>query len=587
MKNVLLICPPTVTLHGPPFGLAAIAGHLRIKRPKSFIRIEDLNIRCAKHILATVPNSSELHKKIRSRWTQADILLDALSRWAFAEEAPSGLGAMPDWECRYLAELFSQILDNIADFIKEEPLLIGLSVCDNSFIAAVGLTRRLKLSLPSALLVWGGVSVSEEQAPAVLRAIPEIDAIVVGEGEEAFVSLFDAAPHVPGFDIPGVLTRNTKGRVRAQRQHYLPSEPAYDLFDLSIYPALELPVSVARGCNWGKCIFCNDAYRGSHYQPGDPLRSARWALDWQRRFRPVSFELVDSAATADRSSFRQFADALTEGGGLREWRCMMRTDQVFGEDLDRAVASGLKTVYFGLESLDDSVLKRMRKGCTVSDHLRAITLALERGLKVEGDLIIFHPGETAETIRQSARLIRSFEHLFSKVSISFSRFIPSLRSKTWICPEKYGIRLTEHSLYLARRLPEAIAKSLVYSDRVWEYTDQHREVIIGMANEYLEMQTVLSSLEKQQEIRRTWQQLGEIIVLETFGHQGQALDRIFLEGLQKKVWDLIPDVLPTKELVRKTNIPSEDLTEFLLTLQGMGFCYGSSDGWVRVATAVR
>lgn len=587
MKNILLICPPAVSLHGPAFGLAAVAGHLRNKRPDYRIMIEDLNVRCANHILAEIPVTSELHQQLRSRWTQAEIVQDALSRWAFGDNAPAGLGSMPDWECRYLAALFSQVLDAVPTSVDVDPHLIGISVCDNSLVAAVGLSRRLKLTFPTSMLVWGGVSVSEDQAPAVLRAIPEVDAVVVGEGEDALVALADESPRLPSKGIFGILTRDTKDRVRAPRRNYLPSEPAYDLFDLSLYPALELPMTISRGCNWGKCVFCNDAYRGSRFHPGDPLRTARWALEWQRKFRPVSFELVDSAATADPSLFRRFVDALIDGGGLREWRCMMRTDQVVAEDLERAVDSGLRAVYFGLESLSDTVLKRMGKGVTVADNLRAITIALESGLKVEGDLIVFHPGETPETIRQSVQLIKSLGHLFSRVNISFSRFVPCLRSKTWTMPTKYGIRLTEYSLYLTRRLPESVAGNLVYSDRLWEYLNQHEDETVAMGSAYLEMQATISAMRDKVTVQRNWQRLGETVVLETFGHMGQALDRIFLEGVQVKVWDLLGEVCSEKEIAEKTGASSDDLKGFLTALAEKGFCYGSANRWIRVGLSGR
>ena len=327
-KKVLLIWPPANSVHGPPLGLASIAGHLRNKRPNTIIQLIDLNVRVLKNVLNELPVNSELSRLIRSRWTQADIVQDALSRWAFGADAPSGIGALPDWECHYLSLLFADILDEYIENIDHKPDIIGLSVCDNGLIAAIGLSSKLRNRFPDALIVWGGVSMSEAQAYSFLTQISSIDMIVVGEGEQAIIDIVDSSPNFPPEDSCSILTRKTSQTVKAKRKIYVPTEPAFDLFDLSLYPALEIPITIARGCGWGRCKFCNETYASSKFQAIDPVRSAQWALKWQHSFRPVSFDLIDSAANSDNEIFNIFVNTLMEGGGLREWRCMLRSSDI-------------------------------------------------------------------------------------------------------------------------------------------------------------------------------------------------------------------------------------------------------------------
>ena len=134
-KKVLLIWPPANSVHGPPLGLASIAGHLRNKRPNTIIQLIDLNVLVLKNVLNELPVNSELSRLIRSRWTQADIVQDALSRWTFGADAPSGIGALPDWECHYLSLLFSDILDGYIENINNNLyqhifICIGFNIFD-------------------------------------------------------------------------------------------------------------------------------------------------------------------------------------------------------------------------------------------------------------------------------------------------------------------------------------------------------------------------------------------------------------------------------------------------------------------------
>ena len=582
---VLFLWPPAASTRGPPFGLSLVAGHLRTSRPDVLIQATDLNIKCARAVLDTIPPESELHRIARSRWTQAGIIQDALSRWAFGDEAPAGTGSLPDWECHLLARIFTQTLDDFLESLSA-PDLVGISVCDNGLIAAIGLSRKLRKRFPNTKIVWGGVSASEYQAPALMRVVPEIDAIVVGEGESAIVNLVDALPGLPEGNS-NILVRDGKvTHVKAARAHYLPSEPAFDLFDLRLYPALELPMSIGRGCGWGHCSFCNENYATSSFQRADPVRSAQWAVKWQRAFQPVSFELIDSAANSNRDDFRKFVQVLLETGGLREWRCMMRTADADSEDIRLAVNSGLRSVYFGIESLDDNVLRAMKKGETVAHHLNAFRIALENGLQVDGDLIFFFPTDRAEHIERVIKLIRRYEHIFSRIDMSYSRFVPGLRSDTSDRAGHYGIRILHHSLRLAPHLPPELASALVPWDPYWEHKSLDDDGVIALGVQYLELQQTVATLANRPKPNRYWYDLNEVTVLEHFDPTRNTLDRIFLEGAQRKIWHAITRPRTRIDKIAKTiKVSTADATAFASALAERGFLFGEGRLWTRTALA--
>jgi len=583
-KKVLFIWPPANSTQGPPLGLACIAGHLRRYRSNIDIKIVDLNIRIVNYILRELPSNSDIAQLVRLRWTQSNIIQDSLSKWAFGEKSPVGTGSLPEWECHYLSLVFGEIMDSFVESDDFEPDIIGISVCDNGLIAAIGLSERLKIRYPKSLIVWGGISMSEIHAPLFLRNIPSIDIIVVGEGEDAMLGIIDSYPKLPNKNKLNILTNKTNHEAKPNRCKYIPSEPAFYLFDLPSYPALELPVSIARGCAWGKCAFCNENFIGSQYQSIDPVRSAKWALEWQQKFRPVSFELVDSAANSSNKKLNIFIRTLLESGGLREWKCMLRTSNINEEILESAVSSGLKTVYLGLESFSNATLHKMSKGTSLLHHVRAIRIALELGLKIEGDLILCFPTDTPDEIYKSIELVEKYNHLFQKLNISYSRFVPCTRSKIGDNPDRFGIELLPYSLRLAKHLPIDLLKNLLPWDPLWKFSKENRDYISkDLAVAYFELQDKLRELSKMQTLQRKWYRLGETIVIEVSGYEEQILDRFYLEGKQKDIWLKCNNIISSKKIAKSVNIKIEEINDFLKMLADLGFVFGTKQKWTHAA----
>ena len=583
-KKVLFIWPPANSTQGPPLGLACVAGHLKNHRPDIDIKIVDLNVQIVNFILSELPFNSDIARLVRSRWTQSNIIQDALSKWAFGEQSPVGAGSLPDWECHYLSLVFEEVFDSFVDSNELEPDIIGISVCDNGLIASIGLTERLKNLYPNSLLVWGGISMSEMHAPLFLRHVSSIDIIVVGEGEDAILDIVDSYPNLPSKNRLNILTNETSHQVKPSRCKYIPSEPAFDLFDLSIYPALELPVSIARGCGWGKCKFCNENFIGSAYQSIDPVRSAQWALEWQKKFRPISFELIDSAANSSNKELNIFIKTILKGGGLREWKCMLRTSDIDERILESAVSSGLKTVYFGLESFSNTTLHKMSKGTTLLHHIRAIRIALEVGLKIEGDLILFFPTDTSDEIYKSIEFVKRYDHLFKNVNISYSRFVPCTRSNIGDNPDRFGIELLPYSLRLAKHLPTELSLKLLPWDPLWKYSNENKSSISkDLAVAYFELQDTFRELSKKKTLQRQWYKLGDTVVIEVSGHEQQILDRYFLEGKQKDIWLKCSDIISSDNIAKSIKLTTEEIEDFLNMLSDLGFLFGTQNKWTHTA----
>ena len=93
---------------------------------------------------------------------------------------------------------------------------------------------------PDALIVAGGGFVTY-MPDKMLRLRPEIDIIVIGEGEETWKDLLKAAPKKDFSGVKGIAYRNEDGDIIYTEPRPLISDidilpyPAYDLMELDVY----------------------------------------------------------------------------------------------------------------------------------------------------------------------------------------------------------------------------------------------------------------------------------------------------------------------------------------------------------------
>ncbi|MDI7277390.1 MAG: radical SAM protein, partial [Anaerolineae bacterium] len=186
-----------------------------------------------------------------------------------------------------IADLSCQTPDDgeIRSLIRSrQPDVIGISAVTENYREAMGLARLARETVPSARIVMGGVHATFRYEE-LLQRCPEIDFVVVGEGERTMLDLAQAISqgsplsHIRGID--GLAFRQGDGIVRTaprQRIDDLDALP-YPAFDLLIHPRLDdyyqgetgtLPIISSRGCPFA-CAFCStSAMHGKKYRVRSP-----------------------------------------------------------------------------------------------------------------------------------------------------------------------------------------------------------------------------------------------------------------------------------------------------------------------------
>jgi radical SAM superfamily enzyme YgiQ (UPF0313 family) len=118
-----------------------------------------------------------------------------------------------------------------------------------------------------------------------------------------------------------------------------------------------------------------------------------------------------------------------------DWFSYFRCSNSDEEAIDLMAESGCKGVFLGIESGSPAILKNMNKAATIEKYARGIELLHRHDILTFASLIVGFPGETAETVRETADFLRQTQpHYY--------------RAQLWYCEpgtpierqrEQYGI----------------------------------------------------------------------------------------------------------------------------------------------------
>ena len=184
--------------------------------------------------------------------------------------------------------------------------------------------------------------------------------------------------------------------------------PMHHLLPLSAYriPMIKGPytfIVTSRGCTAG-CKYC---IKHVSYQYSVRVRSPENIVEelWElNRLGIHNVHMYADLFTVNRDQVMGMCDLIISEGLDVKWTCNSRVDYVDEEMLQRMGQAGNWLISWGIESGNEEVLKKARKGYRMEQAHLALAWAKQAGIKNWGYFIIGLPGETEATIRQTIDL---------------------------------------------------------------------------------------------------------------------------------------------------------------------------------------
>ncbi|MEE9936687.1 MAG: radical SAM protein [Deltaproteobacteria bacterium] len=176
---------------------------------------------------------------------------------------------------------------------------------------------------------------------------------------------------------------------------------------------LIIPFFIMNGGCPEKCVFCNEKIAAGDFAP-DLRREffaatvdayLRWNKDKRRRVEIAFYGgNFTGLARADQERLLGWAGACLENGRAAAVRISTRPDYLDEERLEFLRVRGVQTVELGVQSFNDEVLRRARRGHDASASIRAIRLLQTYGFSTGVHLMAGLPGDTRESFGDSLLL---------------------------------------------------------------------------------------------------------------------------------------------------------------------------------------
>lgn len=287
-----------------------------------------------------------------------------------------------------------------------------------------GIVKDLRIKYPKAKHVAGGPH------PTIFPDVEGFDAVVVGRGEEAVKHITSQTWPLQQLQKVYKVPVDLKDYPYPKR-HFLPKDK---IVNDNLFKTDNIRSTTAQfsfGCPY-ECGFCANYNRGPIRR--NSLKKISDEIDYLKtEYGIKGLSLQDEIAIPlDKKEAITFLELLKSKD--IKWRGQIRALQDTSI-LRLAKESGLVELSFGLESVDEDVLKFMNKRINVSDVERTLQACKEYNIKTRLYLLNGLPGEKPSIVEQTKQFIdRTNPDL-----VLLSSFQPYPGCPIERNPEKYGI----------------------------------------------------------------------------------------------------------------------------------------------------
>ncbi len=248
------------------------------------------------------------------------------------------------------------------------------------------------------------------------------DIVGIGEGERTIVEILEYAEGKrPLESIKGIAYINNGILVKTPERELIKDLdsipfPSYELFPMEHYVLLRapnighteraIPILSGRGCTF-KCNFCYRLDKG--YRP----RSVEGIIEeirlLQKDYRVSYFLFSDELLMASEKRTVEICEGFLKAGLKIKWSCNGRLNYAKPEILKVMKKAGCVFINYGIEAVDDIVLKNMNKHLTVKQIIEGVENTLKVGISPGLNIIWGNIGDSIETLVKDVRFLLKYD----------------------------------------------------------------------------------------------------------------------------------------------------------------------------------
>jgi len=325
----------------------------------------------------------------------------------FPVTVPLGIGylmAVAEREGIHVELIDEQIENDVIEAVKnhvknmKRPHIFGFSVLTAALKNSIDVSKKLKELYPDSMIIFGGIHPSA--LPEEVLSHAHIDLVVMGEGETAITELYRHIKEGRDFRHLENIAYMHDGKIIKNKRAMpiedidkMPSFPYHRFnekkYDLGI-------VMTSRGCPYD-CIFCsNRVVTGKRYR----FRSTKSVMDdldtIYHRYGKKHIAFWDDNLLVSKDRIYNLLSEIRKAGFNKKvtFTFQARADNVDNVILKDLFNAGFESIFFGIETSSNRLMKILKKGESLEDCRRAVAMAKDIGFIVGATFIYGIPGET-------------------------------------------------------------------------------------------------------------------------------------------------------------------------------------------------
>jgi hypothetical protein len=325
-------------------------------------------------------------------------------------------------------------------------------------------SRFIRDRFPGVIVAWGGGYVNTELRQLTdPRVFDFAHFISLDDGEPALRALIGHINGEPLTNLCQTYYRDDMGRVvfvAKKPGHAINFRelPAPDYSDLPVDTYISMievanpmhklwsdglwnKLTLAHGCYWGKCAFCDTALPYIHcYQPHDASRICDFMEVIMKQTGSSGFHFTDEAAPP--ALLRQLSEEIIRRKLVISWWTNIRFEKAFTPSLCNLMArAGCIAVAGGMEVASDRLLKVIDKGVSIGQAFETARNLTDHGIMVHAYLMYGFPGQTKKETLDGLDVVRQMFQQGLLQSAFWHRYAMTVHSPSGRQPEKFGATL--------------------------------------------------------------------------------------------------------------------------------------------------
>lgn len=345
--------------------------------------------------------------------------------------------------------------DSVGAVLREAEgaLCLGISMVTGPMITqGVEVAKAVRARHPEVPIVAGGwhASILPEQT---LRA-PYLDAVVKGQGELTFLEIVEryARGERDLGGIPGSLYKKDGKPVWNPDRGYtdinaLPKRP-FELVEFEPYAQKGdgtrwILYCTSHGCPWD-CSYCSNAsVYGRNWKPLLPETAVAEMAELQRRYRLDVIDIIDDNYLVRRDRSLEIAERLIRQDLGLAYYIQTRTDQIdrlSDPELETLAKSGMRRIFFGLESGSNKVMRSVNKRLDLETAYRTAERCRKVGIRPSFNLIFGLPAEEEQDLRDTIDVVDRIGRANPDADFFTNIFSPYPGSPIWPQAVELGVR---------------------------------------------------------------------------------------------------------------------------------------------------